>query len=69
MAAQTPAEISEYYKAQMPNNGWTEISAGEISGAFQLKFSKDGRTANLTIEGNDELGKTSVLIVVYNQES
>jgi hypothetical protein len=67
--AQTSAEISEYYKAQMPGTGWTEVSVEEISGGFRLRFSKDSRTANITIEGDAELGPTSALIVVYKLES
>ena len=66
--AQTPAEISDYYKAQMPANGWTEVSAEEFSGMFMLQYSKEGRTANVTINADDS-GKTSVLIMIEEPES
>ncbi len=66
--AQTPAEISDYYKAQMPANGWTEVSAEELSGMFMLEYSKEGRTANVTINADDS-GKTSVLIMLEEPES
>lgn len=66
--AQTPAEISDYYKAQMPANGWTEVSAEEFSGMFMLEYSKEGRTASVTINADDS-GKTSVLIMIEEPES
>lgn len=64
---QTPAEISDYYKAQMPANGWTEVSVQDFSGMFMLEYSKDGRTANFTITGDDS-GETSVLIMLQEPE-
>ncbi|HSJ54507.1 MAG TPA: DUF6612 family protein [Anaerolineae bacterium] len=67
--AQTPAEINDYYKAEMPANGWTEVSAEELSGMFMLEYSKDGRTANLTINTDDDSGNTSVLIIIEEPES
>lgn len=67
--AQTPAEISEYYRAQMPANGWTEVSAEELSGMFMLEYSKEGRTVTMTINADEDSGRTSVLIEVAEPES
>jgi len=67
--AQTPAEINDYYRAQLPANGWTEVSAEEISGTFLLEYSKEGRTTDLTINTDEDSGKTSVVIMVEEPES
>jgi len=53
----------------MPANGWTEVSAEDLSGMFMLEYSKDGRTVNLTINADDDSGMTSVLIVIEEPES
>jgi hypothetical protein len=66
-SASTPQEIADYYQAEMPNNGWTEVSSEELGGMFMLEYTKDGRTASLMVN-TDESGKTSVLITVEDSE-
>jgi hypothetical protein len=65
--SQTPAAINDFYQAQLPANGWTEVSAEETSGMFMLEYTKDGRILNLTINSDDS-GKTSVLIIAEEPE-
>ncbi len=63
-SAQSPQELADYYKAEMPNNGWTESSADEMGGMYMLEYTKDGRTASLMINADSDTGKTSVLIQI-----
>lgn len=67
MSASSPAEISEFYQAEMPKNGWTEVSTDEMAGMFILEYSKEGRSASLMISPDSESGKTSVLITVAEE--
>lgn len=64
----TPAEVAEFYEAQMPANGWTEVSVDELSGMYMMEYSKDGRTASLMISADEEAGMTSVLITIQEEE-
>lgn len=64
----TPAEVSEFYKTAMPQNGWTEVSVDEMSGLIMMEYSKDGRTASLMINTDEDTGMTSVLITVQEEE-
>jgi hypothetical protein len=66
--SQSPAEINDYYRSQLPANGWTEVNAEQMSDLFMLEYTKDGRTLNLTIN-SDDTGKTSVLIIAEEPES
>ncbi len=67
--AQSPAEMSDYYQAQMPANGWTEVSTEETEGMFALEYSKEGRTANLIINTDADSGMTEVVIMIAEPES
>jgi hypothetical protein len=56
------ADVVAFYQAQMPANGWTESPGGLAQEGFaQLTFTKDGRTASITITSDPSSG-TSVLI-------
>jgi hypothetical protein len=63
-SASTPQDISDFYKAEMPNNGWTQNSAEEMGGMFLLEYAKDARTASFMISTDSDTGKTSVVITV-----
>jgi len=65
--ASTPAEVSEFYQAQMPQNGWTEASVEDMGSMFMLDFTKDGRTASLMISADEDTGMTSVLITIQEE--
>jgi hypothetical protein len=65
--AKTAQEMHDFYKAEMPNNGWTEASDQAFGDMFMLEYSKDGSKASITITTDSQSGKTSVLITV--QES
>ncbi|MCL7454763.1 MAG: hypothetical protein M8467_17130, partial [Anaerolineae bacterium] len=61
-SASSSAELAEYYKAQMPQNGWSESSVTEVSGMYMLDYTKDGRKVSLIISTDDDTDMTSVLI-------
>jgi len=63
-SASTPQQIADFYKAEMPKNGWTESNAEEFSGMYTLEYTKEGRTASFIISTDSTTGKTSVLITV-----
>jgi hypothetical protein len=67
LSPSTPQEVSDFYKAEMPNNGWTEVSVEELGGMFMLEYSKENRTASLLINTDDETDKTSVLITIEEE--
>jgi hypothetical protein len=58
-------EITEFYKTEMPGNGWSENSVNEVSGMYMLEYAKDSRTASFMISTGDS-GETSVVITVQD---
>ncbi len=64
----TPQEVADFYKAEMPNNGWTEVSVDEMSGMFMLEYSKGDQSAKMVIQTDDEKQMTSVFITVADNE-
>jgi hypothetical protein len=62
--AKTVQEIHDFYKAQMPNNGWTEASDQAFGDLFMMEYTKDGSKASITITTDSQSGKTSVMITV-----
>ena len=67
-SAKTPQEIHDFYKAEMPKNGWTEASDNSFGDMYMLEYTKDGSTANVTITADAASGKTSVMITVQEPE-
>ncbi len=63
----TPQQIADFYKAEMPNNGWTQSKADEFGGMYTLEYTKEGRTASFIISTDSSTGKTSVLITVTEE--
>ena len=62
----SPTEVFAFYQEEMPNNGWTEVSAEAMTGLWMLEYSKDGRTASFMIS-EDDSGNASVLITVMEE--
>jgi len=60
-------EVAEFYKAQMPANGWTETSSGSMGDIVTLEYSKEGRKANIMIMVDSQSSKTSVLITLSDE--
>jgi hypothetical protein len=60
--------VLEFYKQEMPENGWTEVQEGtlETESAAVLKFEKDDRTATVTLSGDAQGQQTAVQILVGN---
>jgi hypothetical protein len=59
-------DVKEFYKEQMPANGWEESpGALEFGDTAILNYTKDGRTAVVTLSVNS--GKTVVVIGIANQ--
>ena len=61
-----PQEVFDFYQAEMPNNGWTEVSSEAMTGLWMLEFTKDGRTASFMIS-EDDSGNASVMITVADE--
>jgi hypothetical protein len=64
---QSPQEVFEFYQEEMPNNGWTEVSADAMSGLWMMEYTKDGRTVSIMIT-EDDSGKAAVMITVDEGE-
>ena len=60
---QTVDEVAAYYKTEMVNQGWTLSDETSFAGLATLTFTKDGKTANITITPDQASGNTLVLIV------
>jgi hypothetical protein len=65
-SASTPAEISEFYTAEMPGLGWSAGDVSEFSGIYTLSFSKEAKKASIMISA-DQSGKTTVLVTVQEE--
>jgi hypothetical protein len=59
-------DVVNFYKEQMPANGWSEDTSGGMStdNFASLSFKKDGSTASITISFDTSNNTTSVLITV-----
>jgi len=66
--AKTAQEIHDFYRAEMPNNGWTETSDDAFGDVFMMQYTKDGSTASVTITTDSQTGKTSVMITIQEPE-
>lgn len=66
-SAQAPDAIFEFYKAEMPNNGWTENSAEAMTGLWMMEYAMGDRTASIMISEGDD-GTASVMITVTEPE-
>jgi len=66
--AKTAQEIHDFYKVEMPNNGWTETSDEAFGDLFMMEYTKNGSTANITITADSQSGKTSVMITIQEPE-
>lgn len=64
VATDSPAaEVAEFYRAEMPENGWTESSVAEDAGAFAFTYTQDGRSVDLEIGTDPEVDKTLISIM------
>jgi len=63
-SASTPEELVDFYKAEMPKNGWTEVSVDVTAGMANLEYNKEDRTATIMITPDSDTGKTAVMITV-----
>ncbi len=53
----TVKDAADFYRREMPAQGWTETPGGQVSGASaSLSFQKGSRTARITIEEDFILG-------------
>jgi hypothetical protein len=55
-------EVVDYYKREMPNNGWTKTDESVDSDYAELIFEKGGRKATVEISGIPFIEQTSVTI-------
>ena len=61
-STQTPEELSQFYKTEMVAAGWTMGEEFNVTGLITLTFTKDGKTATVTITADPSTGKTQVVI-------
>jgi hypothetical protein len=53
--ADSVSDVVEWYKVEMPRNGWTEESVVDAAGQMSnLNYSKDGRMANISVTGSED---------------
>lgn len=57
----TPTQLADYYKVQMPGFGWSEVSSDDLGGMLMLEFTKEGKTTSIMLQPDDS-GATSALI-------
>ncbi len=62
-----PEAVFDFYKEEMPNSGWTEVSAEASPGFWMMEYSKDGRSASLMIT-EDDSGNASVMVTITEPE-
>ncbi len=62
-----PEAVFEFYKAEMPNNGWTQNSAEAMTGLWMMEYAKGDRTASIMIS-EDDAGNASVMITLTEPE-
>lgn len=55
------SEVADFYRAEMPNRGWTLTDEG-IGGGVFLVFTKDGKNVRVTVAGNGDDTSASVAI-------
>jgi hypothetical protein len=61
-------EVFDFYQAQMPANGWTEVSADAMGTMFMMEYTKGERSASFMITTDEDTGITSVMITVEEPE-
>jgi hypothetical protein len=61
-------DVYDYYLAQMPANGWTQVSADAMGMMFRMEFSKGSRSASFMITTDEAAGVTGVMITVREPE-
>jgi hypothetical protein len=62
-----PEAVFAFYQEEMPNNGWTEVSAEASPGFWMMEYSQDGRSASLMIT-EDDSGNASVMVTIAEPE-
>jgi len=68
LSPSSPQEMADFYKAEMPKSGWTEVSVDEMNGMFMLEYGKEGKSAKMVIQTDEEKQMTSVFITVAAEE-
>jgi hypothetical protein len=67
LSSSTTDQVAEFYRTELPNNGWTEVTADQMGDMFSLEYSKGERTVSLLISPDADTGKTSVLITIEGE--
>jgi hypothetical protein len=62
-------QVAEFYKQQMPANGWTKVDAEsfESPSAKNLVYEKPGRRASVVLSISPGEGKSVVLVTIENK--
>ena len=59
--------VFAFYQEEMPNSGWTEVSAEANPGLWMMEYTQDGRTASFMIT-EDDSGSASVMVTIAEPE-
>jgi len=62
-----PEAVFDFYKEEMPQNGWTEVTAEASPGFWMMEYSQDSRTAGIMISEEDS-GSASVMVTITESE-
>ena len=54
------SEVADFYRAEMPNRGWTLTTEGTLIG-ITLVFTKDGKNVEVTVASNSD---TSAFVTI-----
>lgn len=58
------ADVADFYRTEMVENGWTESSATEDAGAYAFTYVLEDRSVELEIETDAELDRTLIYIAL-----
>jgi hypothetical protein len=58
-----PEAVADFYRTEMPENGWTETNATEDAGTYTFEYTQDDRSVELEIGTDTDFGKTAIFIV------
>lgn len=57
------ADVADFYRTEMPENGWTESQASEDAGTYAFTYVQEDRSVEVEIGTDADLGKTVIYIV------
>jgi hypothetical protein len=59
-----PVSVRNFFREQMPRNGWTKLTDNDSDGNFTIFFEKEGEACTLEIQSRKKLGFPKTIIRV-----